>query len=158
MPGILLADELRQTGFVCLWFSPGILMLESQNDRPFSRILLCKERRRPGVKYDKVEDQHGISALLNLHHKEKLKWQLVNKVDYLELSMGWTRDPTCAQAFRVLQVLQESFNDGTLSTPSEHTSLVCLHVSLLFTRIGGPIARILQRLSEHHSLTRQRRP
>jgi hypothetical protein len=108
MPRILLGDEFRQIGFACLWFSQGILMLESQNDRPFSRILSSKERKRPGRLYDNGEYHHRISAQLNIHHQEKLNWQLVNKVDYLELIIDWTRDPTRKQPLRILLTLQES--------------------------------------------------
>jgi hypothetical protein len=69
LPSMLLANEIPSTGFACLSSFPGTLMLETQKDRPFSRIL----SRGTSFVMTELDVAPIISAQLNIFPKEAIK-------------------------------------------------------------------------------------
>jgi hypothetical protein len=104
LPRMLLANEIPSTGFACLSSFPGTLMLETQRDRPFSRIL----SRGTSFVMEELEVTAGISARLNVFPKESIKWELSSKAEHLELSMGWTFNRNNQRPLNIIMALMGS--------------------------------------------------
>jgi hypothetical protein len=114
LPRILLADEIPLSGFACLSYFPGTLMLETQKDRQFSRIL----SKGPSFEVTKLDKPGWITAQLNAYPREAVKWQLASKAEHLELSMGWTLNKKNHRPMNLLTALLGSVMMG----PCRHSA------------------------------------
>jgi hypothetical protein len=104
LPSILLANEIPSTGFACLSRFTGSLMLETQRNRSFSRIL----SKGSSFTRTELEVATGISARLNAFPKEVINWELSSKSEHLELSMGWSFNRNNQRPFTIIRALMGS--------------------------------------------------
>lgn len=103
IPFILLSNEILPDGSAALSHFPGILMLETQKDRPFSRIL------SKGTNFTATKLSIPItSAQTNGFPNEKIKWELSSKAENLEIGMGWTLNRNMQRPFNVISALMGS--------------------------------------------------
>ena len=114
LPRILLANEIPLSGFACLSYFPGTLMLEAQKNRQFSRIL----SKGTSFEATKLDISGWISAQLNAYPKDVIKWQLASKAEHLELSMGWTFNKNNQRPLNLLTALLGSVMMG----PCRHSA------------------------------------
>jgi hypothetical protein len=78
-------------------------MLETQRDRPLSRIL-----SRHGLRCDGVGRRYRNICLAERLPNEAIKWELGSKAEHLELSMGWTFNRNSQRSLNIIRALMGS--------------------------------------------------